>query len=302
MNKFITIIASFALTLTLTGCDDDFIKKNKSESQEETQKLKVDIYAFTKKFDSKKEAITLNPAQEKTVDEIIVAYEAFLAETKIGNYPTINAYAKKHDWTVRYYDDESYSEYKAKINDGSNVSILFKYYNFPENMIKGHEIYAWRLNEKQCNYLVNYFKYHEKIATNVEKYSQNPSGTSSQSSSCKDLNKEDSGIAVHLKYTGETVDKEYPYINEHLMLLFNKQYEKVAQYENLYFTKEPVNYKAFRDGVGYAINTVNNHITAGALSKKGCKEITYNLSQTIQYKIIGSKECSNGLNTIEFYQ
>lgn len=302
MNTIAKFIAMFCFSLIIAGCDEKLIKKQESQHNIQVD-TPLDIYAFTKEFNNKQPLTALNPMQQKTVDEIINAYDLFLGEKEHDNYPLINTYAKKHDWEVNYYNDENYSEYRTKLNDGSGVSILFKHIDIKEYKIKEHKIYVWGLKEAQCNYLVNYYKYHEKIKTEVVKYRENPSGTSSQDSFCKDLNKEDGfDIAVHLKYTGKSFGKDYTDINKHLLSLFNKEFKELAKYANIYFTKEPVSNKIFRDDVEYAINEINGHITIGDITKIRCKEIIYDLPADIKYKINDGTQCSKDINTIEFFK
>jgi hypothetical protein len=306
MHKFITTITTIALAFNLSGCDESLLPKKQASEADASATIeepKFDAYSFTKKFDSREQPAPLNTLQQKTVDQIIGAYDAFLAETKEENYPTINAYAKKHDWVVNYYKDESYTQYKTKLNDGSGVSILFEHVDIKKYDIKEHVIYAWQLKEAQCNYLVKHYNHHEKIKVEVVRYTHNPEGTSTQDSSCEELSKEKGyDIAVKLKYTGKNFGKEYALLDKQLPKLFNKDYSEVSEYENIYFTKEPVSYKYFRDGVGFAINKANNHITISDITKIRCKEIIYDLPSNINYKINGGNECSKDINTIEFYQ
>lgn len=305
MKRVTQCISFFAFICLLTGCDN----KIASPKAFENEKINADIYEFTKKFDNKIQPdIKLNALQKNTVDTIISGFSTFLSEKKEKDFPTINTYAKKHDWKIIQNEEKDkedpYYEYIAKLTDGSNVSILFQNHILSPNRTI-HDIYIWGLTEKQCNYLVNYYKYEEKLKVEVVKYHHSREGSSTQSSSCSALNKPQGvEVAISLEHNSEVYGNDYPYFKEQINKLINKNYEQLLTeyYTRIYFSKEPVSPKIFRDGVDYAINTVNGHITIGYVNKEKCKNILYHLPENIKSKVNGETQCSKEINTIEFFK
>lgn len=302
MNAF-KISTILAFSIFLSACDEQFTSKNKAV-QVKNEENKVDIYKLTKKYDSQKISdIKLNEQQQNTADQIVGSISEFLTEKNEQSFPTINAYAKKYDWEIQEYDSEDFYQYKVKLKDGSGSSILFQHYQLSKTNI--HTVSVWGLTPKQCHYLVNKYKYEAKFKVSVEKYYYGPSKISSQTSSCDKLGANDEkDVAFRIEHYNEPYGNDYDNFSEEITQLLNKEYELAISKNHIgiYFTKEPVSTKVFRNNIDYAVNTVNNHITIGYVTKDRCKEIIYHLPDGIQYKVNENNKCSKEINTIEFFK
>lgn len=302
MNS-IKIFTVLAFAIFLSACDEKLISKNENV-QVKNDESKVDIYRSTKNYDNQKNPdIKLNEQQQKTVDQIIGSVSEFLTEKKEQSFPTINAYAKEHDWEIQEYNSPEFYQYKVKLKDGSGASILFEHYELSKNDI--HAFSVWGLTPKQCHYLVNHYKYGAKFKVEVEKYYYGPDKTSGQTSSCNNLGTSDGkDIAFRLEHNNTPYGNDYDNFNEEIVQLLNKEYEQTINKHNtnIYFSKEPISAKLFRNDIDYAINTVNNYITIGYVTKDRCKEIIYHLPDGIQYKINGDNKCSQEVNTLELFK
>lgn len=285
------------LSLCLSACEEPATKNEQKELN------KIDIYRLTNVYNSEKlPVIKLNERQQNTINEIILGYELFLTEKKEKNFPSINQYAIKQDWTVEQSENEDFYQYMAQLKDGSGASILFKHHNlFKDTDI--HKIAVWGLTSKQCNYLVGQYKYKPNFQVSVAKYRHEPSGTSTEDSSCSQIenNKE---VAVLIEHNTNPYGNDYDQFNSAIEKLFNKEYEQAINmyHTGLYFSQEPASHKVFRHNIDYAINTTNNHITIGYVTKDKCKEIIYHLDDHIQYNINNTKECKEPVNTMEFFK
>jgi hypothetical protein len=267
------------------------------------------IYAFTEHYESQKNVTyPLTKIQQETVNQVVESYELFLTEQETEEFPIIGDFSKKHDWSTSFVKEyQAQHKYYAKMNDGSNVSILFQH--FKNDSESTHRIVVWNLNEIQCNYLIKHYTLNQKIHVESVAYTFTDKEVSIIQAPCSDLNDlSKTSTAIMLTYNGKIYGKDYPKnskeLNSHIALLANENYETfIKNYAaNLYFTDKPVTYKEFYSGIDYAVNPNTKHVFAGALTKDECKRLIYNLPSNVQYKVNGENKCLDNLNTIEFFK
>jgi hypothetical protein len=302
MNKLKMVALFSTFLFALSGCSND-PEQSKTNPPVEN---KVDIYAFTKHYDKKKiPEFPLSKLQKETVNQIIDSFNLFVTEKSLKNFSTINSFAQKHDWSISIDDNASqYYHYVAKLNDGSDAYVLFEHYDFGthENY---YEVHVYNLNETQCRYVLNNFKYDQKIKVKVLEYTYGSDGTSSKDASCSDFgNKDKPYTSIELVHDGRFKTKEYIGFENDIVDLVNENYPKLTlvNRRRLYFTEKPVSYKTFYDNVDYVINPTNHHLIVGALNKEECKKIVYNLPENLQYTVNEGKQCEDTLNKIEFFK
>jgi hypothetical protein len=272
------------------------------------------IYAFTHQYDSQKNIqYPLTNIQQKTVNQIIEAYDLFLTEKSEEDFPVINDFSQKNNWTVSFLKDyREQHKYYAKINDGSNVSILFQNYKD----LDLHRMVVWNLNENQCNSFMKHYTPHQKINVETVAYTFSddngkvmPVSVEVRPASCAELNDPSkNGIAIMLSHNGKISGKSYPSNSKELTsqfnMLLNEDYKNftTSYTSKLYFTDKSLTYIDFYNGIDYAVNPKNKHIFTGALTKEECKRLIYNLPNNVQYKVNGENQCADNLNTIEFFK
>jgi hypothetical protein len=292
MYKLKSIVTLVGCTIGLVGCIND---------KDQLEQEKIDIYSFTKKYNNQKvPKVILQPHQENTMKEIINAFEAFINENETQHFPTINDYAMKHNWNIDDFNYEGFRRYIATLNDGSNINILFEHNIYTNQNI--HQIYIGNLNKEQCSYFIEYYKYNAKVRSSLKYHRSDIEGLS-----CEIINNNNShNYEIKIEYTGKVFGYYYFGIKEAIISLINKDYNNISSgyhaNTNLYFTEKPVSYKVFRDGVTYAINTTNNHITIGAIDQEECKQIIHYFPENTKYKINENNECIDGLNIIEIFK
>jgi hypothetical protein len=303
MKKFSLALSVFFISALLTAC----------QNKEASKKAEVDIYAFTKSYESganeyTASELTLNELQKTTAKKIMSVFDLFSAQTNDDSFNLLKTITNEYKWDNKSNKSKNKENYNVLINDGSNIGLTFSY--LKSDKIRQVEI--WNLNEGQCNYIVNAYKFNSKVSTTVVNNSEEKAEdeddndlSNENQATCSDLNndnKED--IILIIEKNDKVLGRLYPNFNAEIVELTNKNYlNAISTYDtNIWFTEKPIQSEYFYDGVDYMVNPKNNHVFAGALNLEQCKTMIYNLPKEINYKINDKNECVDSLNTIEFFK
>ena len=292
--KYAAITFSLAVLATVLMYVN-FPNLHKDKSPELSQSTpKLDIYAFTKKYNiEKNKQIILPKNQQETVDTIMKSFDIFSKESHYKQFPLLNDFAKKNDLEL---ESEITSErfYNAlRWKDGSDVKVLYEHYNITRDT---HEIHIYNLTQQQCKYLLDKYQTNTKIRADVNNYSLMPGGLSVTGANCDDLTTKYTSVAVQLRTIGEsfsiTYDKKELY--QKISQLLTKKYEKYLEKnkdDKLYFTQK-IEFDDFLKGVDFSIDK-EGAVYIGGLNKIECKRIMYNVPNNL--KAVPNKDgvCSN---------